>query len=77
MRQKTAKSAQEFDRRFDNGEDIHDLINISDAKIMRPGKIDYTANGIAIFSPVASFTTKSRPFLSRLSCTLAFNSSKP
>lgn len=33
-----AKSTQEFDRRFDDGEDIHELIDISKAKIVRPGK---------------------------------------
>jgi len=33
-----AKTAEEFDRRFDEGEDIHDLIDISKAKIIRRGK---------------------------------------
>ena len=33
-----AKSAEEFDRRFDNGEDIHNLIDMSKAKIIRHGK---------------------------------------
>ena len=33
-----AKTAEEFDRRFDEGEDIHDLIDISKAKIIRHGK---------------------------------------
>ncbi|MDA8084454.1 MAG: hypothetical protein M0024_12425 [Nitrospiraceae bacterium] len=33
-----AKSAGEFDRRFDAGEDIHDLIDIMKAKIIQPGK---------------------------------------
>ena len=33
-----AKDNEELDRRFDEGEDIHDLINISEAKITRPGK---------------------------------------
>lgn len=32
------KSAKEFDRRFDEGEDIHDLIDMSEAKIIRHGK---------------------------------------
>lgn len=33
-----AKSQEEFDRRFDAGEDIHDLIDMSKAKIIRHGK---------------------------------------
>ena len=33
-----AKSAEEFDRRFNEGEDIHDLIQISEANIIRHGK---------------------------------------
>ena len=37
-RKKLAISAKEFDRRFDEGEDIHDLIDISKAKIIRHGK---------------------------------------
>jgi hypothetical protein len=37
-RKKLAKSAKEFDRRFDEGEDIHDLIDMSEAKIIRHGK---------------------------------------
>lgn len=32
------KNSDEFDRRFDNGEDIHDLIDMSMAKITRPGR---------------------------------------
>ena len=35
---KTAESAQEFDRRFNEGEDIHDLIDISKASVVRRGK---------------------------------------
>ncbi|MEK6726649.1 MAG: CopG family transcriptional regulator [Deltaproteobacteria bacterium] len=35
---KTAKSSAEFDRRFDSGEDIHDLIDMSKAKVIRHGK---------------------------------------
>ena len=35
---KLVKSAKEFDRRFDEGEDIHDLIDVSRAKIIRHGK---------------------------------------
>ncbi len=37
-RKKTANSTEEFDRRFDDGEDIHDLIDTSKAKIIRHGK---------------------------------------
>ncbi len=33
-----AKTAKEFDRRFDEGEDIHDLIDIKKAKIIRHRK---------------------------------------
>ena len=35
VKKKTANSTEEFDRRFDDGEDIHDLIDISKAKIVR------------------------------------------
>lgn len=35
---KIAKSAKEFDSRFETGEDIHDLIDMTTAKILRPGK---------------------------------------
>ena len=35
---KIAETAEEFDRRFDNGEDIHDLVDMSKAKIVRHGK---------------------------------------
>ncbi len=35
---KFAKSSKEFDRRFDEGEDIHDLIDMTKAKIIRHGK---------------------------------------
>ena len=35
---KIAKSTEEFDRRFDDGEDIHDLIDMAKAKIIRHGK---------------------------------------
>ena len=34
-KRRTAKSTEEFDRRFDDGEDIHDLIDISKAHIIR------------------------------------------
>ena len=33
-----AKNTKEFDLRFDNGEDIHDLIDISKSRIIRHGK---------------------------------------
>ena len=33
-----AKGAAEFDRRFDEGEDIHDIADLSKAKITHPGK---------------------------------------
>lgn len=33
-----AKNSTEFDRRFDSGEDIHDLIDISRATVIRHGK---------------------------------------
>ena len=35
---KLAKSTEEFDRRFDEGEDIHDLIDMTKAKIIRHGR---------------------------------------
>ena len=35
---KTVKNTIEFDERFDNGEDIHDLLDMSRAGISRPGK---------------------------------------
>jgi len=38
MEKRIAKSTEEFDRRFDDGEDIHDLIDISKADIIRHGK---------------------------------------
>jgi len=37
-KKKLAKSTEEFDRRFDEGEDINDLIDINQAKIIRHGK---------------------------------------
>ena len=33
-----AKNSKEFDHRFDNGEDIHDLIDISKSRVIRHGK---------------------------------------
>jgi hypothetical protein len=39
MKRKTlATSSAEFDRRFDSGEDIHDLIDMSKAAVIRQGK---------------------------------------
>ena len=38
VKKETAKSTEEFDRRFDDGEDIHDLIDMSKSKIIRHGK---------------------------------------
>jgi hypothetical protein len=39
MKKKTlAKNSKEFDRRFDSGEDIHDLIDMSRAAVLRHGK---------------------------------------
>ena len=35
---KFAKNTEEFDRRFDEGEDIHDLIDMTKAKIVRHGR---------------------------------------
>jgi biotin operon repressor len=32
------ESTEEFDRRFDAGEDIHDLIDMSQATMIHPGK---------------------------------------
>lgn len=37
-RKRFVKSTKEFDRRFDNGEDIHDLVDMSKARVIRPGK---------------------------------------
>lgn len=37
-KKKLAKSASEFDQRFDAGEDIHDLIDMEKAKVIRHGK---------------------------------------
>jgi hypothetical protein len=37
-KKKLAKTSEEFDRRFDQGEDIHNLIDVSKAAIMKPGK---------------------------------------
>ena len=37
-KKKIVKNTEEFDRRFDEGEDIHDLIDMSKARIIRHGK---------------------------------------
>jgi len=37
-KKRLAKSAAEFDKRFDKGEEIHDIVDLSKAKIVRPGK---------------------------------------
>jgi hypothetical protein len=37
-KKKMAKDSKEFDQRFDKGEDIHDLIDVSKATILRGGK---------------------------------------
>ena len=39
MKRKTlAKNSEEFDRRFDSGEDIHELVDMSLATVIRHGK---------------------------------------
>ena len=37
-KKKIAKSVEEFDRRFDEGEDIHDLIDIKESEIIQHRK---------------------------------------
>ena len=37
-KKRLAKSAAEFDSRFDQGEDIHDMVDLSKTKITRPGR---------------------------------------
>ncbi len=37
-KKKLVKNTKEFDQLFDEGEDIHDLIDMSKATIMHPGK---------------------------------------
>ncbi|MBI5741989.1 MAG: CopG family transcriptional regulator [Nitrospirae bacterium] len=37
-KKKPAKDTAEFDKRFDKGEDIHELIDMSKATILRGGK---------------------------------------
>ena len=33
-----AKNNDEFDNRFDDGEDIHELVDMSQATVIRPGR---------------------------------------
>jgi hypothetical protein len=35
---KIAKTAKEFDQRFDSGEDIHDLLDMKHTNISKPGR---------------------------------------
>ncbi|MDD5206788.1 MAG: CopG family transcriptional regulator [Desulfobacterales bacterium] len=37
-KKKLARTNEEFDRRFDEGEDIHDLLDLSKGIINKPGK---------------------------------------
>ena len=37
-KKKIVKSAREFDKRFDEGEDIHDLVDMSKVSIIHHGK---------------------------------------
>ena len=37
-KRKLAETAAEFDKRFDKGEDVTDLLNMSKAKITHPGR---------------------------------------
>jgi len=38
IKRKKAKDTREFDKRFDEGEDIHDIVDMSKAAIIRHGK---------------------------------------
>ena len=38
IKEKLAKNTKEFDERFDSGEDIHELINLSNAQVIRYGE---------------------------------------
>ncbi len=38
IKKKTANNTHEFDRRFDNGEDIHDLVDMSKATLIHHRK---------------------------------------
>ncbi len=37
-KKRLAEKAAEFDRRFDKAEDIHDILDLSKARISRPGR---------------------------------------
>ncbi len=37
-KKRPAEGAAEFDKRFDEGEDIHDIVDLSKARITSPGK---------------------------------------
>jgi hypothetical protein len=37
-KRRLAKSVAEFDSRFDAGEDIHDIVDLSKTRISRPGR---------------------------------------
>jgi hypothetical protein len=37
-KKRLAEAAAEFDKRFDEGEDIHDIVDLSKAKITHPGR---------------------------------------
>jgi len=37
-KKRPAEGAAEFDRRFDEGEDIHDMVDLSKARITHPGR---------------------------------------
>jgi hypothetical protein len=37
-KKRLAETAAEFDRRFDEGEDVHEMVDLSKAKITRPGR---------------------------------------
>jgi hypothetical protein len=37
-KKRLAETAAEFDKRFDEGEDIHDIVDLSKAKITHPGR---------------------------------------
>lgn len=37
-KRRLAEAAVEFDSRFDRGEDIHDIVDLSKAKITHPGR---------------------------------------
>ncbi len=38
MKDRFAKNNDEFDSRFDAGEDIHELVDMSQATVIRPGR---------------------------------------